>query len=87
MGLQREGLDLERIAFLTIGTGLQGVKDYEGWKDAKFSDPHPQITLNVGEIQTFEETGLSGRLIRADLWAREQLANAVPSEYLVGNNG
>lgn len=81
-GLQGEGLDLERLAFLPIGTGLRGVEDYERWKNTKFDDPHPQIVLNIGKIQTFEETELEGRLIRADIWARNELAKVVPPAYL-----
>lgn len=83
IGLQSEGFDLNRSAFLTIGTGLRGVEDYERWIDTKFSEPHPQITLNINSIHTFEETGLDGRLLRSDAWAREQLSHAVPENYLV----
>lgn len=81
-GIEEMGAKTEKIAFMFVGTGLKDVNDYEAWKNTDYSDPHPPIQVNIGNIYTFEESGLRGRVLRADAWARSELAKVVPENYL-----
>ena len=83
LSAQEEGLDLKRVAFMAIGTGLHGETDYNKWKDVEWNQPHPPVQIKIGGIYTFSESALEGRILtRADFWARSELAKVVPFEYL-----
>lgn len=81
-GIQQEGVNLDKTAILTIGTGLEGVDNYNTWRNVKWSDPHPPVIVNPASIVPFSKTGLAGRLRTSAQWARNQMAMADPNLYI-----
>lgn len=83
LGLQQEGLDFNKLAFIFLATGLKGVTDYSVWKDTKYDEIHPPIQVTLGQVLTFQETPLPGNIMsRADKWARAQQAEIISPAFL-----